>query len=98
MVIPSWYQRAGYVSAMADLIVAELDKFEERDAVEVFFSAHGVPQSYVDDGELTLWCSTALQHSIVPAPCAAQTAVFFFLKWGAHFQGSHWPVHMPVGV
>lgn len=51
VVIPSWYQRPGYVAAMADLIQAEIIKFAEPGEVEVFFSAHGVPQSYVDDGE-----------------------------------------------
>ena len=51
VVIPSWYQRSGYVRAMADLIIEELGKFRDQQAVEVFFSAHGVPQSYVDDGE-----------------------------------------------
>lgn len=48
-VIPSWYQRKGYVSAMADLIVQELLKFEAPSEVEVFFSAHGVPKSYVEE-------------------------------------------------
>lgn len=28
-VIPSWYQRPGYVGAMVDLIEAELDKFDQ---------------------------------------------------------------------
>lgn len=51
VVIPSWYQRSGYVRAMADLIVEELGKFRDQQGVEVFFSAHGVPQSYVDDGD-----------------------------------------------
>ncbi|GLC34324.1 hypothetical protein PLESTM_000182600 [Pleodorina starrii] len=48
-VIPSWYQRRGYVCAMADLIVQELRKFNEVPSVEVFFSAHGVPKSYVEE-------------------------------------------------
>jgi len=48
-VIPSWYQRAGYVTAMADLITTELDKFEEPQSAELFFSAHGVPKSYVEE-------------------------------------------------
>ena len=47
-VIPSWYQRTGYVNAMADLIEAELVKFDSPDGVEIFFSAHGVPKSYVE--------------------------------------------------
>jgi protoporphyrin/coproporphyrin ferrochelatase len=32
-VIPSWYSRRGYVTAMSDLIEQELNKFPERDAV-----------------------------------------------------------------
>mmetsp|Transcript_11551 Transcript_11551/g.20537 ORF Transcript_11551/g.20537 Transcript_11551/m.20537 type:complete len:520 (-) Transcript_11551:890-2449(-) len=48
-VIPSWYQRKGYVTAMADLICIELRKFKEPSEVEVFFSAHGVPKSYVEE-------------------------------------------------
>lgn len=45
-VIPSWYQRKGYVGAMADLIAGELEKFSRTDEAEIFFSAHGVPKSY----------------------------------------------------
>eukprot|EP01025_Chloroclados_australasicus_P039311 TRINITY_DN4062_c0_g4_i1.p1 TRINITY_DN4062_c0_g4~~TRINITY_DN4062_c0_g4_i1.p1 ORF type:complete len:477 (-),score=39.53 TRINITY_DN4062_c0_g4_i1:265-1695(-) len=48
-VIPSWYQRPGYVKAMADLIQQELVKFQNQDKVEIFFSAHGVPKSYVEE-------------------------------------------------
>lgn len=48
-VIPSWYQRKGYVSAMVDLITQELEKFADRPNVEIFFSAHGVPKSYVEE-------------------------------------------------
>lgn len=51
VVIPSWYQRPGYVRSMADLIANELDNFARPDTVEIFFSAHGVPQSYVDEGD-----------------------------------------------
>ena len=36
---------------MADLICAELTKFADQQGVEIFFSAHGVPKSYVDEGE-----------------------------------------------
>lgn len=39
----------GYVDAMADLIVQELVKFPEPTSVEIFFSAHGVPKSYVEE-------------------------------------------------
>ena len=51
--IPSWYQRPGYVQAMADLIKGELNKpgseFDSPDEPIIFFSAHGVPVSYVED-------------------------------------------------
>ncbi|HIK28408.1 MAG: ferrochelatase [Oscillatoriaceae bacterium SKW80] len=48
-VIPSWYQRAGYLQAMAQLIAQELDQFPNPESVHIFFSAHGVPLSYVEE-------------------------------------------------
>jgi len=48
-VIPSWYDCPGYIQAMADLIAQELDQFEQPDQATVFFSAHGVPMSYVEE-------------------------------------------------
>lgn len=48
-VIPSWYQRPGYLQAMAQLIARELEGFENPDQVHIFFSAHGVPVSYVEE-------------------------------------------------
>ncbi|BAZ04118.1 ferrochelatase [Calothrix sp. NIES-3974] len=48
-VIPSWYKQPGYLQAMAELIAQELDQFPEPDRVHVFFSAHGVPKSYVEE-------------------------------------------------
>ena len=47
--IPSWYDNQGYLKAMADLIEQELDKFPNPDHAHVFFSAHGVPVSYVEE-------------------------------------------------
>ncbi|KAK3007410.1 hypothetical protein RJ639_017081 [Escallonia herrerae] len=46
-VIPSWYQREGYINSMADLIENELANFDCPDKVMIFFSAHGVPLAYV---------------------------------------------------
>ncbi len=46
-VIPSWYQRPGYLQAMAELITQQLNQFANPDQVHIFFSAHGVPVSYV---------------------------------------------------
>ncbi|MGK7888556.1 MAG: ferrochelatase [Leptolyngbyaceae cyanobacterium] len=48
-VIPSWFQRPGYLKAMADLIAQELDKRDDPNNAHIFFSAHGVPVSYVEE-------------------------------------------------
>ena len=48
-VIASWYKEPGYLQAMAELILGELDKFSHPDDVHIFFSAHGVPKSYVEE-------------------------------------------------
>jgi len=48
-VIPSWYARPGYVNAMADLIAQELDQLPDPSQGHIFFSAHGVPVSYVEE-------------------------------------------------
>lgn len=47
-IINSWYQREGYIKAMADLIEKELQRFSEPNEAMIFFSAHGVPVSYVE--------------------------------------------------
>ncbi len=48
-VIPSWYKQPGYLQAMAQLIAQELEQFSNPDGVHIFFSAHGVPKSYVEE-------------------------------------------------
>lgn len=48
-VIPSWYDEPTYLQAMANLIATELDKFSDPEQVHIFFSAHGVPLSYVEE-------------------------------------------------
>ncbi|MBD2410956.1 ferrochelatase [Nostoc calcicola FACHB-389] len=48
-VIPSWYKQPGYLQAMAELIAQELEQFPNPDDVHIFFSAHGVPKSYVEE-------------------------------------------------
>ncbi len=48
-VIPSWYKQPNYLRAMADLIAGELQKFSDPDKAHIFFSAHGVPRSYVEE-------------------------------------------------
>ncbi|WP_017654022.1 ferrochelatase [Fortiea contorta] len=48
-VIPSWYKQPSYLQSMAQLIAQELDQFPQPDKVHIFFSAHGVPKSYVEE-------------------------------------------------
>jgi len=48
-VVPSWYKRPGYLQAMAQLIAQKLDQLPEPDQAYIFFSAHGVPVSYVEE-------------------------------------------------
>jgi ferrochelatase len=48
-VIESWYDRPGYIQAMADSIACQLDRFDNPDQSHIFFSAHGVPVSYVTE-------------------------------------------------
>lgn len=62
-VVPSWYDRPGYVKAMTNLIQKELDSFTDEEKasaklvapnlppVHVLFSAHGVPKSYIEAGD-----------------------------------------------
>jgi protoporphyrin/coproporphyrin ferrochelatase len=48
-VIPSWYKEPGYLQAMAELVAQELEQFPNPNEVHIFFSAHGVPKSYVEE-------------------------------------------------
>ncbi len=48
-VIPSWYKQSGYLQAMAELIAQEIDQVPNKEEAHVFFSAHGVPKSYVEE-------------------------------------------------
>ncbi|AVH69124.1 ferrochelatase [Nostoc sp. 'Lobaria pulmonaria (5183) cyanobiont'] len=48
-VIPSWYKQPGYLQAMAQLVAQEIEQFPNPDDVHIFFSAHGVPKSYVEE-------------------------------------------------
>ncbi|TYQ31515.1 ferrochelatase [Pseudanabaena sp. UWO310] len=48
-VVPSWYDNSGYLQAMANLIATELDRVKNPSAAHIFFSAHGVPVSYIEE-------------------------------------------------
>jgi ferrochelatase len=47
--IRSWYDHPGYIDAMAGLIARQIQACDDPAAAHVFFSAHGVPKSYVEE-------------------------------------------------
>jgi ferrochelatase len=47
--IRSWYDHPGYIGAMVGLIAQSIKEADDPSAAHVFFSAHGVPKSYVDE-------------------------------------------------
>ena len=53
VVIPAWYNREGYVNALAKLIAAKCDLSADKpggaSGPHVFFSAHGLPTKYVSE-------------------------------------------------
>jgi len=61
-VIPAWYDRPGYITAMANIIQTQLNTFTNNECKaqneltpgytkHILFSAHGVPQSYIEAGD-----------------------------------------------
>ena len=48
-VVPSWYDNSGYLQSMANLIAAKLDRVNNPSEAYIFFSAHGVPVSYIEE-------------------------------------------------
>lgn len=51
-VVPDWYDHPGYLATQAKLINKELEEFKNNPKdVKVMFSAHGVPESYVEAGD-----------------------------------------------
>ena len=48
-VVPSWYDNVGYLQAMANLIATKLDQVKNPNEAYIFFSAHGVPVSYIEE-------------------------------------------------
>jgi len=48
-ILPSWYQREGYIKAIPNLIEKEMKSFDCPKEVMIFISAHGVPLAYVEE-------------------------------------------------
>ncbi len=51
--ITRWHTREPYINALAEQIIEEVNKFPDPDPpnVHLLFSAHGVPQSYIANGD-----------------------------------------------
>ena len=47
--IRSWYDHPGYIDAMAGLISKQIEACDDPAQAHIFFSAHGVPKSYVEE-------------------------------------------------
>ena len=47
--IRSWFDHPGYIDAMAGLIARQVEAAELPEQAHIFFSAHGVPKSYVEE-------------------------------------------------
>ena len=49
--VSSWQNNPTYIKAFVDLIRRELNKFRNPDEVQVLFSAHSIPERYVQEGD-----------------------------------------------
>ncbi|MCE1226150.1 MAG: ferrochelatase [Geobacteraceae bacterium] len=49
--IPHFYDHPLYIDALAEKIEAGLAGFSDRSAVQLLFSAHSLPQSFIDEGD-----------------------------------------------
>mmetsp|Transcript_103541 Transcript_103541/g.203000 ORF Transcript_103541/g.203000 Transcript_103541/m.203000 type:complete len:514 (+) Transcript_103541:23-1564(+) len=53
-VVPSWHRRPGYINTMAKLVLQQLAQYTEaemKEGLHVLYSAHGVPESYIKNGD-----------------------------------------------
>lgn len=49
--IRSWHDHPTYIDAFANLIRRELEEFRDPENVQILFSAHSIPESYVKSGD-----------------------------------------------
>jgi protoheme ferro-lyase len=92
-VIPYWYQRQGYISLISTLILNTISSFNQKQIVEdgrgeihILFSAHGVPESYIRDGDLYQkhieHCFALISHEVQTRQNAMKVRIslLFFLS------------------
>lgn len=53
--VTRWYSHPRYIKALADQIRQELGNFPKPDQAHLLFSAHSVPQSYIEEGDPYLY-------------------------------------------
>ena len=52
--VRQFYDHPSYIAALAEKVEKGLAGFSDRSTVQVVFSAHGLPQSFIDSGDLYL--------------------------------------------
>lgn len=86
-VIREWYDWPGYLDALANRVREGLEKFHEmvRDEVPILFSAHALPQAFIDRGDPYLEHVQATVHGVMERlePCQ---------PWSLAFQSRSGPV------
>lgn len=81
-VIPSWYQRPGYVAAMVDLIEAELDKFDTPQQVRAYNGQSTLihQSSFLQQSVFVLECGCTSTPGIQPASSALSSKADLWLS------------------
>ena len=66
-VISEWYDWPAYLDALANRVREGLEKFHElvRDEISILFSAHALPQKFIDDGDPYLDHVTATVRGVM---------------------------------
>ena len=50
--IRSWFSQSGYLKSMVELISEQISLCESPTNAHIFFTAHGVPKSYVEEVDI----------------------------------------------
>lgn len=105
-VVPQWYDRPGYALAMANLIQEQLDTFTSSELQEatdsnadiptkhILFSAHGVPQSYIEAGDpyqrQIQKCVEGISNVLIPSDKSKNTDVQIHLSYQSRVGPIEW--------
>ena len=100
--IDRWYDFPPYIDSLAKLISEGMKEFKGND-FEILYSAHSLPQSFIDEGDPYLEhinaTIAAVNSSLLPTAClpdrqgqAGVTSHSLLLKWHLSFQSKTGPV------